>query len=243
MRPGSRHAAFRVSAETLPKKASFATVYESANGDTADRGLRNGPTTTVYYCPVLFLRYFGWIAVIVYASIPSYWIVVHPRARQWGAQHHAPLKKLGPIWFSMWVLGFVITYHWRDLLVYSTPWAWLAAVPFFSAGFFVYSRAHHGFTHDQILGRAELQPEKHEQRLVTTGIRQRVRHPIYLGHLLELVGWTIGTGMVVTYAFLAFAAITGVVMIRMEDAELEQRFGAPYREYRARVPAIVPRFW
>jgi protein-S-isoprenylcysteine O-methyltransferase Ste14 len=192
---------------------------------------------------VLFLRYFGWIAVIVYASIPSYWIVVHPRARQWGLQHRAPLKKLGPIWFSMWVLGFAITYHWRDLLIYRMPWAWLAALPFFVFGFVMYSQAHRGFTQDQILGRAELQPEKHEQRLVTTGIRQRVRHPIYLGHLLELIGWTIGTGMVVTYALLAFAVITGVVMVRLEDDELEQRFGDPYREYRARVPAIVPRIW
>jgi protein-S-isoprenylcysteine O-methyltransferase Ste14 len=27
----------------------------------------------------------------------------------------------------------------------------------------------------------------------------------------------------------------------MEDAELEQRFGDTYREYRQRVPAIVPK--
>lgn len=141
----------------------------------------------------------------------------------------------------MWVLGFVITYRWRDLLIYKAPWSWLAALPFFVFGFVMYSHARRDFTHDQILGRAELQPDKHEQRLVTTGIRQRVRHPIYLGHLLELIGWTIGTGMVVTFALLVFAVVTGIVMIRMEDGELEQRFGNSYREYRARVPAIVPR--
>jgi protein-S-isoprenylcysteine O-methyltransferase Ste14 len=192
---------------------------------------------------VTFLRYFGWIAVILFSSIPSYWIVVHPRARQWGLQHRAPLKKLGPIWFLLWVLEFVITYHWRDLLIYNTPWSWLVALPLFALGVVTYSYAHRDFTHDQILGRPELQPEKHQQRLVTTGIRQRIRHPIYLGHLLELIGWTIATGMVVSFALLVLAIITGTVMIRMEDNELEQRFGEPYREYRARVPAIVPRAW
>jgi protein-S-isoprenylcysteine O-methyltransferase Ste14 len=29
-------------------------------------------------------------------------------------------------------------------------------------------------------------------------------------------------------------------MIRMEDAELEKRFGDAYRAYRTRVPAIIP---
>ena len=187
------------------------------------------------------LRYGGWIAVIVYSTIPAYWLVVHPRARRWGEQRKAPLKTLGPIWFAMWVATFLITYPWRDLLAYDTPSSWLAALPFFALGFWVYSQAHKEFTHDQILGRSELQPDRHEQRLVTSGFRQRVRHPIYLGHLLELIGWTIGTGMVICYGMLVFALFTGVVMIEMEDMELEQRFGDAYREYRERVPAIVPR--
>jgi protein-S-isoprenylcysteine O-methyltransferase Ste14 len=191
---------------------------------------------------VIVLRYLGWLASIVYSTIPLYWIVVHPSARRWGQQHSAPLKKLGPMWFSMWVAVFLITFYWRDLLIYETWWwSWLAALPCFAGGFFVYSRAKRGFTHDQLLGRPELQPDKHEQRLVTSGIRQRVRHPIYLGHLLELIGWTVGTGMVIVLALLVFAIFTGVVMLEMEDAELEQRFGDAYREYRGRVPAILPR--
>ena len=41
---------------------------------------------------------------------------------------------------------------------------------------------------------------------------------------------------------LEFAAITGAIMIRREDAELEQRFGDIYRQYRDRVPALLPKF-
>jgi len=43
------------------------------------------------------------------------------------------------------------------------------------------------------------------------------------------------------YVLLAFALATGFFMIRIEDRELEARFGEAYREYRARVPAVVPR--
>jgi len=71
--------------------------------------------------------------------------------------------------------------------------------------------------------------------------RERVRHPVYLGHLCEMLAWSIGTGLVVCWALLAFAMITGVVMIRLEDAELEKRFGEEYAAYRERVPAVLPK--
>jgi protein-S-isoprenylcysteine O-methyltransferase Ste14 len=42
-------------------------------------------------------------------------------------------------------------------------------------------------------------------------------------------------------ALTAFAVVTGAIMIRLEDKELEQRFGEPSREYRQRVPVVLPR--
>jgi protein-S-isoprenylcysteine O-methyltransferase Ste14 len=59
--------------------------------------------------------------------------------------------------------------------------------------------------------------------------------------MCELLGWTIGTGLLVLYALLAFAVITGAVMIAAEERELEARFGEAYREYKKNVPAILPR--
>ena len=75
-----------------------------------------------------------------------------------------------------------------------------------------------------------------------TGIRAWVRHPVYLAHLCEMLAWSIGTGLIVCYGLTLFAVVTGAVMIRMEDGELERRFGEEYRQYRARVPAVVPKF-
>jgi protein-S-isoprenylcysteine O-methyltransferase Ste14 len=58
-----------------------------------------------------------------------------------------------------------------------------------------------------------------------------------------MLAWSIGTGLAVLYALTVFAAVTGVVMIRLEDKELEQRFGEEYRRYRSHVPALIPSPW
>ena len=76
---------------------------------------------------------------------------------------------------------------------------------------------------------------------MTTGIRSRVRHPVYLGHLCEMLAWSVGTGLVVCWLLTAFAIGTGAVMIRLEDAELEKRFGDEFLAYRHRVHAVLPK--
>ena len=189
---------------------------------------------------IAVLRTVGWIVAIVYSTIPSYWLLIHPRV-DWWRRRRARLALVGPLWFILWLAAGAITWPWRHIALYTVPWAWIPAVALIAAGLFVYSRARQNFSTDQVLGRSELEPGKHEQRLNTQGIRARVRHPYYLGHLCELLGWTIGTGLVVLWFLLVFAVITGVFMVRSEERELEARFGEGYREYQRRVPAIITR--
>jgi protein-S-isoprenylcysteine O-methyltransferase Ste14 len=141
----------------------------------------------------------------------------------------------------MWVVVGTLTWPWRSVLLYRSGWSWVAAAPLFLCGLTLYVLAFQRFTANQVLGRTELHPHKHEQRLVTAGIRQHVRHPIYLAHFCELLAWSAGTGMAVLYAMTTFAAITGFLMVRAEDRELESRFGDEFRAYRERVPALFPR--
>jgi protein-S-isoprenylcysteine O-methyltransferase Ste14 len=182
----------------------------------------------------------AWLIAIVYATIPSYWLLVHPNIEFWRARN-VRLSRVGPLWVMLWVLVGLITWPWRTVTLYRNASAWIPAVILIFSGPYIYSRARHDFTADQVFGRSELQPERHEQRLNTSGIRGRVRHPYYLGHLCELLGWTIGTGLVVLCALTLFAIITGALMIKAEERELEARFGDSYREYKQRVPAIIPR--
>jgi protein-S-isoprenylcysteine O-methyltransferase Ste14 len=186
------------------------------------------------------LRTVGWVIGIVYSTVPPYWLLIHPLVAYW-RRRGARVSFVGPLWFLLWLAMGAITWPWRNVALYQTKWAWLPAAALIATGFFVYSRSRQDFSTDQVLGRSELEPERHLQQLNTQGVRARVRHPYYLGHLCELLGWTIGTGLAVLYAMLAFAVITGALMIRAEERELVERFGEGYREYQRRVPAIFPK--
>lgn len=191
----------------------------------------------------MLLRGIGWLACVIYATIPSFWLVIHPRAEYWRSRRRSPYRLLVPLWTGMWAALGVITAPWRNVVLYRTAWSWVPSAVLFSAGFWIYKRSGAGFSPAQLGGLPEVIPGHREQRLVTSGIRARVRHPVYLGHLCEMLAWSVGTGLAVCYGLTVFAVVTGGIMIRSEDRELEQRFGEEYRQYKRKAPSILPRLF
>ncbi len=188
-----------------------------------------------------FLRTLGWMACIVYATIPSFWLLIHPRVDYWRSRRRSPYLVLLPAWMLMWAALAALTARWRFTALYDTPLTWIPALELFALGFGLYIASARHFSGAQLGGVPELLPVQSKQRLVTAGVRSRVRHPVYLGHLCEMLAWSLGTGLVVCYILTIFAIITGAFMIRLEEKELIGRFGAAYREYQQRVPALLPR--
>lgn len=189
-----------------------------------------------------WVQIIGWLACAVYSTIPGFWLMIHPFAERWRSRHRSPYRVVVPLWMAMWIVMALLTYPWHRLAIYPTPWPWALAIPLFSAGFLLYSKSGKNFTAQQLGGLPEIHAAHRDQRLVTEGIRSRVRHPVYLAHLCEMLAWSLGTGLAVCWGLTAFAIVTGAVMIRLEDAELEHRFGDSFRAYRRNVPAVVPRF-
>jgi protein-S-isoprenylcysteine O-methyltransferase Ste14 len=182
----------------------------------------------------------AWIVGIVYATIPTFWIAVHPLAAYWRRRGGA-LPVLVVIWSLLMVAAGGATFAWREQRLYDTWVSWLVWLVFFLLAIRTYRRIGHGFGCARLIGQAELNPQAHEQRLIMTGMHARIRHPIYLAHFVMLTAWTLGSGTVAMFGLWLFAVVSGAIMIRMEDMELEQRFGEEFREYRRRVPAILPR--
>ncbi|HUO16620.1 MAG TPA: isoprenylcysteine carboxylmethyltransferase family protein [Verrucomicrobiae bacterium] len=187
------------------------------------------------------VRVLAWLVCVVYSTIPSFWFMVHPRARGWRAGSYSPFRVLVPAWLTMWLGMGAITGPWRAVQLYRAPWPWIPAAAFFSIGIFLYARAGTHFSLAQLGGLPEVRSGHKDDRLITTGIRARLRHPVYLGHLCEMLAWSIGSGLLVCWLMTGFALLTGTAMIRMEDDELEERFGESYRDYRKSVPAALPR--
>jgi protein-S-isoprenylcysteine O-methyltransferase Ste14 len=184
----------------------------------------------------------AWFVGTIYAAIPLFWLIVHPFAEPLRARR-SPYRVIIPSWFVIMAIVYVITWPWRKAVLYHAPVAWLATGLLFVAAILLYYRSHLDFSRSQVMGRCELEPGQ-EHRLVTVGIRQQIRHPIYLAHLCMLVAWTVGSGEVVLYGLTIFALLLGWPMIRLEEAELERRFGDEYRAYRRAVPAaLVPRLF
>ena len=77
-------------------------------------------------------------------------------------------------------------------------------------------------------------------QLVQTGPYRWVRHPIYSGLVLALLGTFIGTGRVRTAALLGFAVLVIVLKIRIEESLMMRQFPDEYPDYRKRTQALVP---
>lgn len=184
--------------------------------------------------------FLAWILVCWYATIPSFWLIIHPVPEYW-RKHASPYRVILPSWLMMIAAAAAATWRWRSVRLYDAPWTWTLFFLFAASAIVFYRGSRKHISGQQIMGRAEVQPEKHEQKLVTTGMHGRVRHPLYVGHLLMMTGWSVGSGLAACYVLTVFAVVTGVVMIRLEEKELEQRFGEVYREYKKNVPALVPR--
>ena len=77
-------------------------------------------------------------------------------------------------------------------------------------------------------------------RLVTTGIYSTIRHPSYLGLLVNSLGWALafrsGVGLLLT----ALIIPPLIARISAEEKLLRTQFGEEYDAYRARTSRLIP---
>jgi len=188
-----------------------------------------------------FLLTLAWLACVLYSTVPAFWLAVHPFASFWRAYRRNPFALLAPVWIALWIAVALFTAPWRHLRIYNTAMTWIPATALLMAGIWIYRRAGSNFSWSQLGGLPEVRESSGPHPLAATGIRAHVRHPIYLGHLLEMLGWSLGSGLLVCCGLAVFAVITGAWMVVMEDRELKSRFGEGYQHYKDNVPAIFPR--
>jgi methanethiol S-methyltransferase len=79
-------------------------------------------------------------------------------------------------------------------------------------------------------------------KLMMDGLHRFVRHPLYFATFLFI--W--GLFIILPYLSLLICnlvvTIYTLIGIRFEEAKLEKEFGESYKQYKARVPMIIPSF-
>ena len=101
-------------------------------------------------------------------------------------------------------------------------------------GFSVWGRRHLGGYWSQAV------TLKEDHRLITSGPYAFVRHPIYSGLLLGLLGSAIAIGEIRGLAAVALVFSVLWQKLRLEERWMRERFGTSYENYAAKVAALVP---
>jgi len=79
------------------------------------------------------------------------------------------------------------------------------------------------------------------ETLIVVGPYKYVRHPLYFGVVLVVLGW----GLLLDYSFLLFSAVLlllwlNFVVAAFEEKELRAIFGEEYAQYSKEVPRMIP---
>ncbi|MHB1937121.1 MAG: methyltransferase family protein [Acidobacteriaceae bacterium] len=81
---------------------------------------------------------------------------------------------------------------------------------------------------------------KENHVLITSGPYAWVRHPIYTGILLALLGTAIVGGIFASLVAVAVATLALWLKLRTEEKFMVETFGEQYTAYRQRVKALIP---
>jgi protein-S-isoprenylcysteine O-methyltransferase Ste14 len=186
-----------------------------------------------------FLHWFARLVLVVELPVPIYWLVLHGGLGFWRKRDRGRL----PYWVAVgaaWGLGGWMLYHFRASLFAAAEkplWAIVVGVVLMAADVAVLFIVEAQLGGRRLVGQAELSGSG---ELSESGLYGWVRHPRYLGMMLGVLGVCLLVGSRQLWLVAALWWIAALVIIRLEERELRNRFGAAYAAYAARVPALVP---
>ena len=185
------------------------------------------------------------VALMLLLALPPsllLWIVIHPLARSWrrlgfgwtyGLLAVPCAALMGSIWAGRQrLLGADLGTHW--------PLVGAAVACAVAAGALARARGR-VLTFGILAGLPELSPGRYPGRLLTEGVYARVRHPRYVEVVIGTLAYALFANHVGTYVLwlLLFPAL--LLVVRLEERELRERFGAAWEAYARRVPRFIPR--
>lgn len=184
------------------------------------------------------------LAALLLILIPagmSMWFVIHPFARFW--------RRRGPlVTYSVVVLIAALVavplYRWHEaILAVDFGFSWWTTglgVVVLLLAILIERSCRRQMTPSTLLGLPEVS-EQRESRLLREGIYGRLRHPRYVGVLLEITAVALFVNYLAAYVLVVLMIPVLYVTVLLEERELLQRFGEDYAAYMREVPRFLPK--
>ena len=171
-----------------------------------------------------------------------FWFMVHPFVRIW---RRLGLRRTLAIHYTVlaaFAAGIVLLRKTLLAVDFGTnPILIALAVPLLAASIVLRRKISRHLRFSTLGGLPEMAPERFPQPLLTEGIYSRIRHPRYVEVLLVMASLALVANTLAAYVNWIIGIPTVLAIIRLEERELRDRFGAEYDAYCARVPRFVPR--
>lgn len=81
-----------------------------------------------------------------------------------------------------------------------------------------------------------------ENEFTTSGLLKYVRHPLYSGSILGVMGYFLYTPKLSTLISTGMIILYFLIGIRFEEKKLIAQFGQAYLDYKKNTPMLIPRF-
>jgi protein-S-isoprenylcysteine O-methyltransferase Ste14 len=171
-----------------------------------------------------------------------FWFLVHPFIRFW---RRLGLRRALAIYYTLMAAFVAGVFLLRKTLLAvdfgTNPVLIAVAVPMLAASIVLRRKISRHLRFKTLGGLPEMAPDRFPQRLLTEGIYSRIRHPRYVEVLLVMASLTLIANNLAAYVNWIIGIPSVLLIVRIEERELRDRFGAEYEAYCARVPRFVPR--
>jgi protein-S-isoprenylcysteine O-methyltransferase Ste14 len=171
-----------------------------------------------------------------------FWFLVHPFIRFW---RRLGLRRALAIYYTLMAAFVAGVFLLRKTLLAvdfgTNPVLIGVAVPMLAASIVLRRKISRHLRFKTLGGLPEMAPDRFPQRLLTEGIYSRIRHPRYVEVLLVMASLALIANNLASYVNWIIGIPSVLLIVRIEERELRDRFGAEYEAYCARVPRFVPR--
>jgi protein-S-isoprenylcysteine O-methyltransferase Ste14 len=185
------------------------------------------------------------LAVALLVVVPPallFWFVVHPLVSFW--RRLGPGRTLGIVGVLMGGLMFGL-YRVRGPLLTvefgASPALAALGAACLAAATVLFAVLKRHLTLRILIGVPELSSQGGPGKLLTEGIYARTRNPRYVQYALTILGCALVSNYLAVYVLFALSVPGFYFIVRLEERELLERFGAEYAAYCRRVPRFMPR--